>query len=186
MKNPFTFSDTASKVKSKLTGINFETADGPMSVNDTDEPIEIKIQNNPPPPKEPENLLMSVDGQVQSGYHKVEIHNESFRALIVPQQKIRLTAVLHHKRPTLEKYLFRSVLPDNSSCSWRNETEHKGEAIDMLNVDPNEVVCKSDPYVFFISDKEGLDGSFVLGKSVFILFQTVYVDAQSTQFMCFE
>jgi len=182
MANPFTFSSTASLVKSKLTAINFETPDGPLSVNDTDEPIEIRIQNNPPAPKEPEHLLMSVegDGHVQTGYHRVEIRNESFRALFVPKFKFRVTAVLHHKRPTLEKYLFRAVLPDNSTCKWRNETEHEGEDIDMLNVDTNEVWCTRDPYVFFISDKEGLDGEFVLGEHVnlfflyFVLSNTVF------------
>ena len=177
-KNSFTYDASASMVKSSVTGINFASKDGKsISVNNTEEPIEIIIENNAPV-IQPKMFTMGVeDDDHQTNFHTVKLSNESFRAVILPVENVKLEVYLQvKKRPTPEKYLFRWELPDNSSCVWKNETKHANEMIDLLQVDRNETLCTRDVYSIFVSDKHNIDGVAYLGNSsLHLLHVTVNV-----------
>ena len=136
-----------------------------MKVNNTQEPIQIIIENNAPEIK-PDNVQMSIeDDGNQQNFHSMKLSNESFRAVVIPVRNERLEVYLHvDKRPTKEKYLFKWELPDNSTCQWINETKHANETLDLLLVDWNETSCSRDPYSVFVSDSNNIDGVVYLGK----------------------
>ena len=171
-KNAFTYDESASKVKSSVTGIDFASKDGKgISVNNTDEPIEIIIENEAPD-IQPEEIRMGVqeDGS-QENFHTVKLSNESFRAVITPIDDVAIEVYLRvDKRPTPKKYMFRWTLPDNSSCTWKNETKHEGEIMDLLLVDRNETICTRDVYSIFVSDEHNIDGVAYLGIVLVYLF----------------
>ena len=167
-KNPFTYDVTASKVKSAVTGVNFASKNGSkIPMKDTTEPIEITIENEAPDIKT-ENMTMSVqpDGS-QENFHKIDIHNESFRAVLELPKDVRFQVYLReNKRPTTDKYAMKWNLPDNSSCKWKNESQHRYEYVDLLESDEDEYECSRNPYIVFTSDSHGFDGVFYLGESL--------------------
>ena len=155
-----------------------------MEVKDASEPLKIIIENRKPkqPPSannssgnsnstddEPSadtfRMEVGTDGE-QWSFHAVDIHNESFRAVVTPRNtSIRLSVYIReHRRPTPDKYLFRWFLPDSSSCDWLNRTRFLNQTVDVINDDPEDYTCRLHPYAVFISDEVGLDGNFNLGK----------------------
>lgn len=134
-------------------------------MKDTDEPIEITIENEAPNTA-PENMTMAVqpDGS-QQNFHKIDIHNESFRAVIDLPKNIQVQVYLReNKRPTVDQYVMKWNLPDNSSCKWKNESKHQYEYVDLIESDEDEYECTRNPGVVFASDSHGFDGVFYLGE----------------------
>ena len=154
-----------------------------MTVKDTEKPMVITIQNNPLSIPEPAYHSMSVDPDGrQSRFHTVKIHNESFRSVFDVKDKANVTLTVlirQNKRPTFDNYLMQWSLPDNSSCTWKNETIHRNESIDLFRSDPSEYVCTRDVYAVFISDKENLDGVFYLGKFTFNAIRILFVQLRN-------
>lgn len=127
--------------------------------------MEIIIENKAPEIR-PEEIRMGVkDDNSQENFHTIKLSNESFRAVLTPILNVKIDVYLRvKKRPTREKYMFRWTLPDNSSCTWKNETEHAGEIIDLLEVNRNETICTRDVYSIFVSDEHNIDGVAYLGN----------------------
>ena len=177
--NPFRTDASASKVKSSLTSISLENKAGSaIPVNDVSDPIMLYVVNTPKEEadKEVDNeegedknsiVSMSVNSdKSQVAYHTEKIRNESFRALFDIQQPGRkLTVRLKkNKKPTDTIYDYEFNLPDNSSCKWKNVTENGNSSIDIFMDWPDKVVCKQHPWSVFISDKENLDGTYIMGR----------------------
>ncbi|XP_066922168.1 polycystin family receptor for egg jelly-like [Clytia hemisphaerica] len=166
--NPYRHSSTASRVKSNVVGITLETRSGePVEVRNSRQPMLITIPNNPiQDGSESGNNSLSEEenSDVQSAFHKVEIRNESLRAVLNPMDFVRLDVYLQSgKRPTPGEYLFKWRLPDSSSCKWKNISTNQNASIDVLNDNPDQFICTKDTYSIFISDKEQLDGIYYLG-----------------------
>ena len=152
-----------------------------MSVNNTEKPIEIVIENNALP-MDPDNVTMGVqpDGS-QQNFHNIKLQNESFRAVITPVNDVRIQVYLRdRKRPTPEKYLFHWQLPDNSSCSWKNESAHLGDTIDLLIVDADDVICTRDVYSIFVSDEHNLADVY-LGLCIVSIKYLVIINRKVTR-----
>ena len=173
MINPFVFSNSTN-ANTKMTGIEFATLGGPMSVNGTTEPIEITVESAGSPPT-PENVSLSVSEAGQSSYHTVEIKNTSFllNVGIKSEARHKLYVVFgpQSQRPTLNSHMYKVQLPDNRSCEWVDTERHPDdEAIDLLRLqDWEQVRCSQNVYSFFVSDNEKLYGNYTYGKNSCLL-----------------
>eukprot|EP00111_Clytia_hemisphaerica_P004036 TCONS_00011552-protein len=183
--NLYSFDQSSLRVNSAVTGINFENSqtNGPMEVKDASEPLKIIIENREPKQSSfannsSENSNSTGDGLTanvfrmevgdngeQWSFHAVDIHNESFRAVINPQNtSLRLTVYMReNNRPSPDKYLFRWIVPDSSSCDWLNRTGFVNRTVDVLRDQPEDYSCRLHPFSVFISDELELDGKFILG-----------------------
>ena len=89
--NPYRHSSTASRVKSNVLGVNLETQSGePVEVRNSRKPMLITIPNNPIDDANQlgnNSLSEEENSEVQSAFHKVEIRNESLRAVLKPMVK---------------------------------------------------------------------------------------------------
>ena len=181
VENSFAWDPSAAKVKSKLTGINLGGPNGPKTVDWTQQPMEIYIENHPLPINETEIFEMKKNNNTKNyssmsveenneqwSYHTTYVKNESVRMVIDLFNKTycqSFTVYLRkEKQPTILKYLFKWSLPNNSTCKWKNHSRYNSdEPINLSDTDPNEYECDQNDNVIFISDSENLDGKFIIG-----------------------
>ena len=89
--NPFTYSDSASEVKSKVISMTMKNPDGtPMEVAGTDDPIEMWIPGKPslvPPARKFSFLTSASSEKVELNYHSIVVttNNTGMHIIIRPE-----------------------------------------------------------------------------------------------------